>query len=61
MYKFDEKYFLEQFCKLLSIDSTTGQFREIQNFIIKEIEEMGYPVQKRKNIFLHVREDRSWI
>lgn len=44
MYALDETYCLEQFQKLLAIDSTTGQFREIQNYILSEIEAMGFPV-----------------
>ena len=42
MLNMDEVYFLEQFRNLLSIDSTTGQFREIQNYIISEIERLGF-------------------
>lgn len=42
MYKMDDAYFLEQFQNLLNIDSTTGQFREIQNYIIAEIERLGF-------------------
>ncbi len=41
---FDENYCIDEFKKLLSCDSTTGQFREIQNFVKTEIEAMGYPV-----------------
>ena len=33
MYAFDENYCLEQFQKLLAIDSTTGQYREIQDYV----------------------------
>lgn len=44
MYALDEKYCLEQFQALLNIDSTTGQFREIQNYVIAQTEAMGYPV-----------------
>lgn len=44
MYALDETYCLEQFQKLLAIDSTTGQFREIQNYILSESEAMGFPV-----------------
>ena len=32
MYPFDEAYCLEQFENLLAIDSTTGQFRQIQDY-----------------------------
>ena len=41
MTAFDERYCLETFQKLLKIDSTTGQFREIQDCIVKMIEEIG--------------------
>lgn len=40
---FDEQYTLDTFQKLLAIDSTTGQFREIQNWVISEIERLGFP------------------
>ena len=43
MYTFDEAYCLEEFRKLLEIDSTTGQFRQIQDFMREEITAMGYP------------------
>lgn len=42
MYSFDEEYCLEQFEKLLAIDSTTGLFREIEEYIIDEIERLGF-------------------
>ncbi len=38
----NEAYFLEQFRALLAIDSTTGQFREIQNYVIEQSEAMGF-------------------
>ena len=43
MFAFDEKYCMEQFEKLIAIDSTTSQFREIQNYICKEMENLGFP------------------
>lgn len=43
MIHFDEQYTLDTFQKLLAIDSTTGQFREIQNWVISEIERLGFP------------------
>lgn len=43
MYEFDEKYCIEQFQKLLDIDSTTSQFREVQNYVIEEIKRLGFP------------------
>lgn len=42
MYEFDEKYCIEQFKKLLNIDSTTSQFREIQNYVIEECKRLGF-------------------
>lgn len=43
MNQFDEQYTIDTFQKLLAIDSTTGQFREIQNWVISEIERLGFP------------------
>lgn len=43
MNHFDEQYTIDTFQKLLAIDSTTGQFREIQNWVISEIERLGFP------------------
>lgn len=43
MTNFDPKYVLDTFKSLLAIDSTTGQFREIQNWVIAEIERLGFP------------------
>lgn len=45
MFAFDEAYCIEQFKNLLAIDSTTGQFREIQNYIIEETERLGFPME----------------
>lgn len=46
---FDEKYVLDTFQSLLAIDSTTGQFREIQDWTVREIERLGYmPVVTHK-------------
>ena len=42
MNAFDEKYIIDTFQSLLAIDSTTGQFREIQNWLIGEIERLGF-------------------
>lgn len=44
MYKLNEQYCMEQFQKLLSIDSTTGLFREIQDYLAEEISRLGFPV-----------------
>ena len=46
MYTFDESYCLEQFQKLLAIDSTTGQYREIQDYVKGEIEGLGFPCRE---------------
>jgi len=43
MNQFDEQYTIDTFQKLLAIDSTTGQFREIQNWVISESERLGFP------------------
>ncbi|MBQ3847457.1 MAG: M42 family metallopeptidase [Clostridia bacterium] len=42
MREFDEKYCMEQFEELLKRDSTTGYFREAQEYIVKEIKSLGY-------------------
>ena len=45
MSSFDEKYCLDQFQKLLAIDSTTGQYREIQNYVCEKIARLGFPME----------------
>ena len=45
MYPFDEAYCLEQFENLLAIDSTTGQFREVQNYLTEELDRLGFDYQ----------------
>ena len=42
MSTFDEAYFLSQLQALLAIDSTTGQFREIQRYLTAELGNLGY-------------------
>ena len=42
MYDFDEKYCLETFEKLINVDSTTGQYEEIQKLICGTLDEMGF-------------------
>ena len=42
MNSFDEQYTIDTFQKLLAIDSTTGQFREIQNWVTSEIKRLGF-------------------
>lgn len=39
----DRDYFFQQFQNLLAIDSTTGQFREIQEYILSELKDLGCP------------------
>jgi len=46
MYFFDENGCLDYFQKLLAIDSTTGQFREIQDWMVKEIRALGYEARE---------------
>ena len=43
MYEFDEKYCIETFERLLDVDSTTGQFRQIQQLICSMLDELDYP------------------
>ena len=43
---FDETYCLEQFRKLLAIDSTTGQFRRIQEYVTEEIGRLGFTAEE---------------
>ena len=45
METFDEKYTLESFQALLAIDSTTGQFRAVQEWIERETRRLGYEPQ----------------
>ena len=40
--EFDEKYCVETFKKLVSVDSTTGQYEEIQQLICDYCDELGY-------------------
>ena len=44
MFAWNEQYCMEQFQKLLDIDSTTGLFREIQKYLTEEIGRLGFPV-----------------
>ena len=44
MYTMDEQYCMEQFRRLLEIDSTTGMFREIQDYLVEEVGRLGFPV-----------------
>ena len=40
--KFDEKYCLEMFEKLAGVDSTTGQYKELQELLCGILDELGY-------------------
>ena len=40
--KFDEKYSLKVFKEMLDIDSVTGQYHELQDYLVKEIEALGF-------------------
>ena len=42
MKHFDENYTLKVFQDMLAIDSTTGQFRAAQDWMVQEIERLGY-------------------
>ena len=43
MIPFDENYCLDAFRRLLAVDSTTGQYEEIQKLLCAMLEELGYP------------------
>ena len=45
MSTFDEKYCLDTFQALLGIDSTTGQYEEIQEWMAGEIRRLGFEPQ----------------
>ncbi len=45
MNHFDENYVLDAFQSLLAIDSTTGQYREVQDWIVKETKRLGFEPQ----------------
>ena len=42
MFSFDSEYCLAQFRNLLAIDSTTGQFRAVQDYLVEELDRLGY-------------------
>ena len=42
MLKFDEKYCVETFKRLLEVDSTTGQYEKIQKLICQILDEEGF-------------------
>ena len=41
--KFDEKYCIDTFKRLIDIDSTTGQYEEIQKLTCEILDELGVP------------------
>ena len=45
MHIFDEKTCLNFFGEMIAIDSTTSQFREIQNWLADRLDKMGFPYQ----------------
>ena len=46
MYAFDESYCLEAFQRLLAVDSTTGQYREIEDLLCRMLEDLGCTYQR---------------
>ena len=42
MHLLDETFCLQKFEEMLAIDSTTSQFREIQNWLCREFDELGF-------------------
>ncbi|MCR5610971.1 MAG: M42 family metallopeptidase [Clostridiales bacterium] len=44
MYAFDENYCVDVFKRLLEVDSTTGQYEEIEELAAKITGELGFPV-----------------
>ncbi len=43
MKAFDERYCLDTFQKLLAVDSTTGQYEQIQELLCSMLDELGFP------------------
>lgn len=46
MYQFDETYVINKLKELLAIDSTTGYFREIQDYLVNEMKELEFPCEE---------------
>ena len=46
MFKFNEEYVIEKLKELLAIDSTTGYFRPIQNYLVGEMEKLNVPSEE---------------
>ena len=45
MAAFDERFWQDAFEKLLAVDSTTGEYDEIQELVCRMLDELGYPYQ----------------
>ncbi|MBQ1684552.1 MAG: osmoprotectant NAGGN system M42 family peptidase, partial [Clostridia bacterium] len=45
MFRFDESYCINTFRELLSADSTTGQYEEVQRVLTTMLDELGYPYE----------------
>ena len=45
MHTFDQEYCIDTFEKLINVDSTTGQYEEIQRLICGMLDGMGFPYQ----------------
>ena len=43
MLSFNEEYCIEAFRRLLAVDSTTGQYEQVQELICRMLDELGYP------------------
>ncbi len=58
MLNLDENYFLDTLRQLLAIDSTTSQFREIQDWLCTELERLGigYQVTRKGGVIAQVGE-----
>ena len=46
MFKFNEDFVIQKLKELLAIDSTTGYFRPIQNYLAKEMEKLNIPSEE---------------
>ena len=46
--KFDEKFFIKKLKELLDIDSITGQYHELQDYLVKEAEGLGFKTKTLK-------------
>ncbi|MBR6006823.1 MAG: peptidase M42, partial [Clostridia bacterium] len=46
MFNFDENYCIETFEKLLAVDSTTGQYEQIEDLLAGMLMKMNYPFMR---------------